>query len=223
MAERGFEFQGRPISPSPEDCCGSGCTPCVLDIYEQELRLWKLSLNQIKPCTPIRFALSTDSYLNCVISAMESITHDVILYTISFLDKDLICNLFPGSHIILQASSKDNTHTITRQYTPISSLTSVGSLDLIIKVYCDGRMSALVREWSIGSVVRIRGPFGSFDIKQNQYKYMSMLACGTGIAPMYQVMRQMLENESEETRIILLYSVSTAKDILLKQQLDNFA
>lgn len=30
-----------PIAPEPEDCCGSGCVPCVLDIYEQEVAIWK--------------------------------------------------------------------------------------------------------------------------------------------------------------------------------------
>jgi hypothetical protein len=26
-----------PRQPDPEECCGSGCTPCVFDRYEQAL------------------------------------------------------------------------------------------------------------------------------------------------------------------------------------------
>ena len=222
MAERDCELPDRPQSPSPGDCCGSGCNPCVLDIYKQELRIWKF-LRLPKHDSPVRNALSTDSYSKCVISAIHNVTDDVILFTISFEDSNIVCNLYPGAHIILQASSVDKTYTITRQYTPISPIISVGCLDLIIKVYPKGRMSALIREWIIGSVVKLRGPFGSFQIKQNEYKYLSMLACGTGITPMYQIMRHILDNEEDETRLVLLYSLSRAKDILLKKELDEFS
>lgn len=221
MAERDYELPDRPQSPSPGDCCGSGCNPCVLDIYEQELRIWK-SLS-LKSDSPMRNTLSTDSYSKCVVSSIESVTDDVILFTISFEDNNTVCNLFPGAHIILRASSVDETYSLTRQYTPISPVNSVGCLDLIIKVYPKGRMSALVREWSIGSLVRLRGPFGSFQIKQNEYKQVSMLACGTGITPMYQIMRHVLDNEEDETRLVLLYSLSRAKDILMKKELDEFS
>ena len=36
----------KPIPPSPEDCCGQGCTPCVNDIYEAELKLWEKEVAQ---------------------------------------------------------------------------------------------------------------------------------------------------------------------------------
>ena len=210
---------GRPQSPAPGDCCGSGCNPCVLDIHEQELRLWESSLNQARTGP----ALATNSYVDCVVSGMERISTDVIIFSISFSDTNLRCDLVPGSHIILQASSIDNERSIARQFTPVSPLVSFGSLDLLIKIYSDGRMGSLVRDWDIGSLVRIRGPFGSLDYKPNQYSHLSMLACGTGIAPMYQLIRHVLENENDETRIVLLYAVRTAKDILMKRQLDEFS
>ena len=31
-----------PVPPLDSDCCGSGCTPCIFDIYEQELKIAKL-------------------------------------------------------------------------------------------------------------------------------------------------------------------------------------
>ena len=30
-----------PEEPIPSDCCGSGCSPCVYDVYHEELLLWK--------------------------------------------------------------------------------------------------------------------------------------------------------------------------------------
>ena len=37
-----------PEEPLPSDCCGSGCTPCVQDIYQEELARWK-RLKEMNP------------------------------------------------------------------------------------------------------------------------------------------------------------------------------
>ena len=50
-----------------------------------------------------------------------------------------------------------------------------------------------------------------------------MLACGTGITPMIQIIRAIVENEEEDTFIHLVYGCLSQNDILLKDQLDNFA
>jgi hypothetical protein len=31
----------RPMKPSADECCGSGCKPCVMDLYREELKVWK--------------------------------------------------------------------------------------------------------------------------------------------------------------------------------------
>lgn len=56
-----------------------------------------------------------------------------------------------------------------------------------------------------------------------QYRRILMLACGTGIAPMIQIARAIVENEEEETIIRCLYSCKTQHQILAKRELDNFA
>ena len=30
----------RPEAPLPSDCCGSGCSPCIFELHEQELQRW---------------------------------------------------------------------------------------------------------------------------------------------------------------------------------------
>ena len=37
-----------PIPPAPKDCCGSGCVPCVNDIYDQEVAMWKRECERIR-------------------------------------------------------------------------------------------------------------------------------------------------------------------------------
>lgn len=31
----------KPREPSPSQCCGGGCQPCVYDVYEKELERWE--------------------------------------------------------------------------------------------------------------------------------------------------------------------------------------
>jgi hypothetical protein len=33
-----------PARPLPEDCCQSGCSPCVFDMYQQELERYEAEL-----------------------------------------------------------------------------------------------------------------------------------------------------------------------------------
>ncbi|MBP0599893.1 oxidoreductase [Herbaspirillum sp. LeCh32-8] len=33
-----------PVEPALEDCCGSGCVPCIFDIYEQQRERYQQEL-----------------------------------------------------------------------------------------------------------------------------------------------------------------------------------
>ena len=41
-AELGSEYLSeRPQKPLPSDCCDTGCSPCVMDLYHEELAVWE--------------------------------------------------------------------------------------------------------------------------------------------------------------------------------------
>ena len=113
-------------------------------------------------------------------------------------------------------------------------------------------MSRHISCWREGCSAEWRGPFGGFTYSPNkvclltdthththtlllraidyptthhtlQYTHIGMLACGTGIAPMIQVIRAVVENEDDQTFLHLIYASRTPDDILMKEQLDHFA
>jgi len=49
-----------------------------------------------------------------------------------------------------------------------------------------------------------------------------MIAGGTGITPMLQVLNQILNNPDDHTEVTLLFANLSEDDILLKQELDTF-
>ena len=37
-----------PIEPNPDDCCDTGCIPCILDVYQENLAKWEKYQESIK-------------------------------------------------------------------------------------------------------------------------------------------------------------------------------
>lgn len=50
-----------------------------------------------------------------------------------------------------------------------------------------------------------------------------MLAGGTGITPMLQMVRAIIKDPTDETQVSLLFANQTEKDILLREELDDIA
>lgn len=94
-------------------------------------------------------------------------------------------------------------------------------------------MSQLLDSLDIGDTIDIKGPVGEivylepgqFLIKgkpRNASK-LAMLAGGTGITPMYQVIKAVLNNPSDKTECSLVYANQTLEDILLKDEVGGLA
>ena len=45
---RTIEVKTKPVEPSDDDCCGTGCVPCVFDTYEEKLKKYNQWLDKQK-------------------------------------------------------------------------------------------------------------------------------------------------------------------------------
>ncbi|GLT71830.1 hypothetical protein SLA2020_438230 [Shorea laevis] len=112
---------------------------------------------------------------------------------------------------------------VIRPYTPISDPDSKGYFDLLIKVYPEGKMSQHFASLKPGDVVEVKGPIEKLRYTPNMKKHIGMIAGGTGITPMLQVIEAILKNPDDKTQVSLLYANVSPDDILLKQKLDILA
>ena len=70
------------------------------------------------------------------------------------------------------------------------------------------------------------GPYPSLNSKLNYTKKVSkicMVAAGSGITPMLQIIKQVLNDENDTTKLHLLFANRTEADILCRDELDNFS
>ncbi len=118
-----------------------------------------------------------------------------------------------------------STKEIVRSYTPISGDHQPGYFDLLIKSYPTGNISKHMAGLAISQTIRVRGPKGAFVYTPNMVRHFGMVAGGTGITPMLQIVRAIIRGRAagDATEVDLIFANVTPEDILLKEDLDALA
>ena len=109
---------------------------------------------------------------------------------------------------------------VLRPYTPLSRPDAKGYLDLAVKVYPEGKMSKHIDSLKPGDTLDFKGPILKTAYKPNQYEHIGMVAGGTGITPMLQVVDEIIANKADKTQVSLIFGNLSESDILLKGEID---
>ncbi|TYZ59401.1 hypothetical protein PybrP1_001619 [[Pythium] brassicae (nom. inval.)] len=139
----------------------------------------------------------------------------------------------PGQHLKVRATLGGG-RVIEREYTPSSKPSQTGSFDLLVRVYPDGTMSSFLAALAVGATVEMRGPHGTIGYptagtvtrgkqQQTAVTHLVLLAGGSGITPMLQLVRAVLESATDAARLTLLYSNASLAHIIALDQLEPLA
>lgn len=172
----------------------------------------------------------------------EEISHDTRKFRFGLPTENHILGLPVGQHIHLIETI--NEELVIRAYTPVTSDDDKGYVDLVIKVYKKnvhpkfpegGKMSQHLESMKIGDKIAFRGPSGKLQYHANgkfQIKKLrkdppttviaakvNMIAGGTGITPMLQLIRDVLKHPEDKTIMSLLYANQVSfKNINIKKK-----
>ena len=110
-----------------------------------------------------------------------------------------------------------------RSYTPISGDHQPGFFDLLIKSYPAGNISKHMASLVVGQSIKVRGPKGAMVYTPNMVRHFGMIAGGTGITPMLQIIRAVIRGRAagDKTEIDLIFANVNPEDILLRGDLDQ--
>lgn len=174
------------------------------------------------------------------------VTQDTRIFRFALPTEKHVLGLPVGQHIYMNA--KVNGKLVVRPYTPTSSDDELGYVEFMIKVYFanvhpkfpeGGKMSQHLEGLEIGDTMEFRGPQGLItyegkgkfftkadkkdEPKEHNVREVGMIAGGTGITPMLQIVKDVLKHEDDPTKVWLIFANQTADDILLRDDLDNLA
>lgn len=184
--------------------------------------------NHLKVPKPVtRDLLLHRGWLGSVLSPLPLakkvlIAPNVYRLVFSLPHPEAMLGLPTGQHIAITMNI--DGEKVTRSYTPVSNNLDYGVLELLVKIYPDGKLTGgCLANLQIGDEVHFRGPKGAMRYSNGLCKKIGMIAGGTGITPMFQLIRAICENDRDATEISLIYASQTENDILLKEELDKFS
>ena len=160
----------------------------------------------------------SNHFLEVPVLAIKEETHDSKIVTLG-LPSGRKLNHPVSSAILMNVPKEDGKFTL-RPYNPISS--EEGSFKLLIKIYPEGVAGKYVSQLKVGEKVafkQTKGNIKKFQFPFEEAQKITMVAGGTGIAPMYQALVPILEQSTQQVR--LLYGSKTLSDIMLKKELDE--
>ncbi|KAL5547042.1 hypothetical protein UlMin_006729 [Ulmus minor] len=152
----------------------------------------------------------------------DQLSHNVAKFRFELPTPTSILGLPIGQHISCRGKDSQGEEVI-KPYTPTTLDSDVGYFELVIKMYPLGRMSHHFREMRVGDYLAVKGPKGRFRYTPGEVRAFGMLAGGSGITPMFQVARAILENPKDKTKVHLIYANVTVDDILLKEELADIS
>ncbi|KAH8698429.1 nitrate reductase [Talaromyces proteolyticus] len=194
------------------------------------------SQNQSSSQTPDEKFLHPKVWKKAELCAKESISWDTRIFTFKLENESQTLGLPTGQHLMLKLKDGSSSESIIRSYTPLSETNQMGTLDVLIKIYFatetskGGKMTMALDKLSIGDTVDIKGPIGKLTYigngrvllndKERHVKSFRMICGGSGITPIFQILRGVMQDTTDPTECVVLDGNRLEEDILCREELD---
>ncbi|KAK3670365.1 hypothetical protein LTR78_009718 [Recurvomyces mirabilis] len=201
-----------------------------------------LSGEDVQPdpsATPSPTFLDSRAWKKAILHTKTTVSWDTRVFTFRLENDEQTLGLPTGQHLMIRLRDPVTREAIIRSYTPTSETTKAGYMDVLVKVYFDskerqgGKLSQALDALPIGHFVDFKGPIGKFEYsgkglcsingKERRVKNFLMISGGSGITPIYQVFRAMMQDKTDETKCVVLNGNRLLEDILCKADLDALA
>ncbi|KAF1811577.1 nitrate reductase-like protein [Eremomyces bilateralis CBS 781.70] len=183
--------------------------------------------------------LDARGWNSAALHSKKIVSWDTRIFTFQLEHEEQLLGLPVGRHLMMRLKDPDDQQTVVRAYTPISEQTTPGFVDVLVKVYFDtteqkgGKMTKALDQLPVGGRVYFKGPIGKFEYlgkglcsingDRRTVREFRMICGGSGITPIYQVLRAIMQDPNDGTHCTVLDGNRLEEDILCKDELDAFA
>ncbi|KAJ6264541.1 Flavohemoprotein [Drechslerella dactyloides] len=173
----------------------------------------------IQPAKPAIPALNADDqWVDLKLLKVEPYNHNTKKFIFELPSDDHVSGVKIAS-CVLTKYQPEGGKPIIRPYTPISDEDARGYLTLLIKQYPKGPMSTHIHDMAPDQRLWFKGPIPKYPWEANKHEHIALIAGGTGITPMWQLIRHIFKNKDDKTKVTLVFGNIAEEDILLRQEL----
>lgn len=177
-----------------------------------------------------RGRLDPDGWTPFSVTRTAKLTHDTVQVTLKLEDARPVGEVMPPASCLVARlpvgafdEKAGRNKYVVRAYTPVNAPSEKGAIDLVVKVYTDGKLTPHLAALRPGDSVELKGAIAKLPFTRNRYDHVACVAGGTGITPMLQIMRAALADKNDRTRFTVLYGSVSPNDIICKTELDTIA
>jgi len=154
------------------------------------------------------------------VETLEALTHDIHRLVLSGEKLEYK----PGQYVDIKIPDSDEVRSFSMANLPGHQL------ELMIKVYPDGKFSSLLADGEIqeGHELEVTGPYGVFTLRKNSDRPLLFIGGGAGMAPILALLRSLAEQGSTRPAVYY-YGARGPQDLFhqdelakLEQRLPNF-
>ncbi|KAI1874869.1 uncharacterized protein JN550_002298 [Neoarthrinium moseri] len=187
--------------------------------------------------SPRQTFLQSKVWTKAILSARKKISADTKVFTFDLEHSSQVVGLPIGQHLMMRLRDPVTREAIIRSYTPISDVDEQGKLHVLIKVYYGtperkgGKMTQALDAIPVGHFVDFKGPTGRFEYLgrglctisavQRKVKRFIMICGGSGITPIFQVLRAVMRDPEDPTFCLVLDGNRIEEDILCREEIDG--
>ncbi|CAM9706169.1 unnamed protein product, partial [Chrysoparadoxa australica] len=150
-------------------------------------------------------AFSPSEWREFPIQQVDNLSHDTKRFKIGLPSDDHVTGLTTASCIVVKGRDQADTKDVIRPYTPTTLNDTKGHFELVVKAYEMGNVSTFLHKQGPGNMIKVKGPFSKITYEPNMKKHIGMVAGGTGITPMFQVIQEVLKCDHDDTKVTLVY------------------
>lgn len=162
-----------------------------------------------------------NAWVSLPLISSEQVNHNTKSLKFALPSDEHIIGLNIASALLTKYKGPNDEKPTIRPYTPVSEEDARGYVELLVKKYPGGPMSTHICDMNKGERLDFKGPILKYKYEPNMHKTIGLIAGGTGITPMYQLIRAVMKNPEDKTKIVLITANISDKDILLKPEFDE--